>query len=207
MAIEETAPVPAPNGSGAPEVRPELVSLTSTQLKERLDETREAATRALLKEFGFESKADGRKAMDALKKLQESQLSEQERLAKQLSEYEAKAKAGESYAKLFGDLINEQIAALPESVRKTIEDEAGDAQARYKLMTFLKKAGAIAAPMSAPEAPKAPASAGAAPPAPKPSPAKSKWDEFRDMEKRSPLMASVFYQTHAADIEASRPSQ
>lgn len=212
MADESTTAPVAPNGTAAPAApaAPARLDMTSDQLAARLDETRSSARTSVLKEFGFESVADGKKALAALKSFQESQMSEQEKLAAKLKDTETLAARGSTYEKLFKGLVDEQFASLPEAARKAIEEQAGESvEERYKLMSFMRKVGA--SPTAAngesagPNVVK-PANAAATAPAPKGSPARTKFDEWSDLQKSKPAMAGAFYQVHRVEIERTRPT-
>ena len=53
-----------------------------------------------------------------------------------------------------------------------------------------------------------PAPANSAPPptAPRPSGAKTKWDEFSELNRKNPTAGGIFWNANRAAIEASRPA-
>lgn len=210
MADESAQAQGASDGAGAAaSTAPALVNLTSEQLKARLDETREAARAAFLKELGLPSIAEGKKAFEALKKLEQERMTEQEKLAARVKELEPYVDTSKRAQERYAAIVQRQFEALPEGVRNAIDEQIGadaDPEKREQLMAFYAKVGASGASESATAQPK-PANAGATSPAPKPASVKSKFDEWTDLEKRDPFGASLFYQNNSREIERTRPAQ
>lgn len=197
---------------------PAPIGITSEQLKSRLDETREKTRADVLKELGFGSLAEGKKSLDALKKLQDSQLSEQEKLAKQLDEYRGIASRYEGHSKLFASMVENEIAKLPDTARAAIDEQSSDnPDERYRLLNFMRRVGVVASaqpaagaqPQPTQPVPPAPAprpvSAGAVPPAPRGAQPRSKFEEWQDKSRGNQVAGDLFYQLNMTEIERTRP--
>ena len=188
----------------APPAAPVSVSMTSEQLKARLEEERSKGAKAILKKFNFEKEEDLAAAFKTLEDLKTEKLSESEKAAKRLKElepYESKFKTLESE---YASMVEEQFSALPENVQKAIDDVAGGKPAeRARVMKAFRANGLIAAQPPGIASPKTTAPTQQAP---TPAPTKSKFDEWSELKATNPILASFFYKTHTTDIEASRPS-
>jgi hypothetical protein len=186
--------------------KPEPVGITSEQLKGRLDEERAKGRNAVLKELGFEKYSDLQTALKLAKEMQDSQLSEREKLEQQIKELSPRAKRAEKYEKLLASVIAEQFSALPENVRTAIDEQAKeDPEERLRLMSVMKAAGLIGQAANS-NAQKGPATT-APPGAPAPRPVRSKWDEHQGLLKAGRLaQADIFYAANALDIQRSRPA-
>lgn len=188
-----------------------IVKLSPAQMKQRLDETRGSERKAMLKEFGFESIEAGKRALQALKELQDSQLTEQQKIVKERDEYKKQAdslrpKAERTAAKLAA-LVNAQFDALPEAQRNAIDKVAeGDPDKRLELIEVFRAAGALgqATATEHPAVPK-PLSTAAPTNAPRPGGARTKFDDWQDMAGRNQVAGDLFYQNNMHEIERSRP--
>lgn len=185
------------------------ISMTSEQLKNRLDETRTAAETKLLKSLGFDKTTDAAEFLKKAKELQQSQLTEQEKLQNSVKELEPKAKRADALEQQLTALVDEQFAALPEAARTAIDTVAnGNAEKRLEMMRVMRASGLLGAAPPAPAAPAGPATS--APPANPPTPAgsRTKFDEWQDLEKdpNKRVISSIFYNSHKAEIERARPA-
>lgn len=185
--------------------------MTSAQLKERLTESSAAATRALLKEAGFEKLDDLKAALKSLDDLKTEKLSDREKLEKRIKELEPLAQRAQTVDGMLRGLVENQFNELPEGVRKAIDSTAnGDPDKRLELMGLFRASGLLnqqtapAAP-APPPAPPAPASVTPAP-APQPSGAPTKFQEWEAMKARAPMLGDIFYQNHSREIERTRPA-
>lgn len=188
--------------------------MTSDQLKERLAEAQAAATRSLLKGFGFESEDAAKAALKKLNDLEAEKLSDREKLEKRIKELEPLAARAQTVDGMLRGLVESQFNELPESVRKAIDTTAnGDPDRRLELMGLFRASGLLnqqpapapAAPAAAPVAPPAPVSV-APSPAPTPSGAPTKYQEWEMMRAKSPLAGDIFYQQHQREIDRTRPA-
>lgn len=209
------------DGGAIPSAQPsqpaDVVSMPSSALKSRLDEERAKARGAVLKELGFEKVADVQAILKAAKDRQDAELSEVERLKKQLGEVAPKVDRLTVLEQRYAAMVEERFASLPESVRTAIDDVAsGNAEERMRMIEVFRKSGLLGAQQpSAPSAPATPPVApvptparnGATPPAPPPAGTRSKYDEFRALDAKSPMAAAIFYAANKREIEASRPQQ
>lgn len=219
VATDPPAPpvVPPASPAAAPTSGAE-VKLTSDALKARLAEERRAGERAFLAKYGVEKPED----LDAkLKKLSEheaSQLSERERIEKQIAELTRQADAAKGLGAVANAAVQELFDALPEHARVAIEElQPATPAERHKLVQTYRKMVAAAAqdaaskpagtppPNPPPAPPPAPASTANAPPPPKPG-SKSKYQEYEDLKARNNVAAGLFYQANRQAIEASRPT-
>jgi len=203
-------PVVAPPAPAAQPAGPAPVSLTSEQLAQRLAESRNSGSSALLKELGFDKADDAKAALAKLKKLEADSLSEKEKLEKRIKELEPQVVAGTTTAELLKAVVEEQFAALPAHVQAAIDADAkGDSAKRFAAMKLIKAASAPdpnAPPAPPPVPPKpAPASLGT-PPAPPPAGGQTKFQEWESMKSRAPMLGDIFYRNNQAEIERTRPS-
>jgi len=196
---------PAPATKPADPPAPAAISLTNEQLKQRLDESKASGTKALLKELGFESPDAAKAALKTLKDLQTAQLTEAEKAAARIKELEPTAARAATLEGTLAKLVEGQFSRLPEAAQKAIDAVAqGNAEKRLELMTVLEASGGLAPATPAPKP--APATVT---PSPAPAPAngvKSKFDEWQEHMKTSPLLGDLFYQNNARAIESSRPA-
>lgn len=211
MSIEEMAPIGAvlDTPALAAQPAPANVSMTSEQFKTRLDDTRNTTRESVLKELGFNSLSEGKKALDALKKFQESQMSEQEKIAKTIEELRPKAEATEKAQAKYAAAVEREFNRLPDNVREAIDEQAkGDPDTREMLMSIFAKVGASApaqATTGTASASPRPASAAATAPAPKSAAVKTRFEEFKDLQAKNRVMAGLFYNLHRIEIEKGRP--
>jgi hypothetical protein len=192
-----------------------LVNMTSDQLKERLKESGDSATRALLKEIGFDKPDDLKAALKKLGDLETASLTEKEKLEKRIKELEPKALRVDTVTTMLNGLVEAQFKALPASVQQAIDAQAsGDPDKRLSLMAVFQASGLLAAASAAAAAaPTTPAAPAPSPPvsvAPSPAPAPAgtltKFQEWEAMRSRSPMLGDMFYQQNQREIERSRPA-
>jgi hypothetical protein len=201
------APVtPPPAVVTPPASTPETISLTSEQLKKRLDEASASAQRKYLKSLGFEKDDDLSAALKRLKETDDASKTEHERLKTQLDELSPKAARAAQLEEQIAAIAEEQFKGFPENIQDAIDEIAdGDAEDRMTLMSLLRKVGvgaATAAPVST-VTPPANASPSPAPPA---SGAPTKFQEWESMKTRSPMLGDIFYQQNQREIERTRPA-
>ncbi len=187
-----------------------VVRMTPAQMKERLDETRSATEKALLKKLGYESVSAAEKANKAFKDWQDGQLNEQQKLAKQVEEMRPAAERVKVLEERYAAVVARQMASLPESIRKAIEAAAEGPEATARLIDAFEASGAIEmARKAAGPPPIVPPGATTAPPAgaPRSTAPRTKWDEFQErLASGSQIAADIFYQTNRHEIERSRPA-
>jgi len=184
-------------------------------LADRLRREGEAARKAILKDLGVENPKDAKAALDAYKADQEAKKSELQKAQEKAAAHEAKANERDAYRAAVEAQAQADLAALTPEQRAFVEDIAGDDP--LKIAMTIRKARptwAVAASPAAPagQAPPAvppiAAPASTAPPntAPRPTTARTKFDEFADIERTNPKAAGLFYSLNQRAIEASRPS-
>jgi len=182
-------------------------------LPDRLKQARGAERNALLREFGVESADDIKTQLARLKELEDAQLTEQERVAKQLeSERSARAKA-EQYQKPFTDFVTARFEALTPEQQALIDAKAnGDPLLRHEGIQYIDALARLQ-PISAPEAPPAPPKPASTvpevpkPPVPNGGAAKTKYEQWialRD-DPKTTMQASLFYRANRFEIDRSRP--
>lgn len=208
LAAEDLAAEPKPVATPpdhAPSGDPALVSMPSDKLKTRLSESADAERRRLLKEFGFDSIEDGKRALKLFKEMQDAQLTEQQRIAKELDDLKPKALRADKLAQKLASMVDEQFATLPESAREAIDEiAAGDPEERLKLMAAMRKAGLGASAST--NGIQRPVTTAAAPNAPKPGTPQTAYDKWQEMAKTGQMAGDIFYQTNTLAIERSRPA-
>lgn len=201
-------PVATPPPAVTPSVA-DVVNMTSAQLKARLDEERGKASTGreseLLKLLGVDKLDDLTKLVKSAKDREAADLTERQKLEKDLSELKTKAARGEKDGALTKTLVDQLFAKLPENAQKVIDAQAnGDPHARWALMQIAEALGTAAAP-PAPAPPNPPANV-APPPAPPPSGQQTKFQEWEQKRGFSPMAGDIFYQNNVREIEASRPA-
>ncbi len=188
-----------------------IVKMTPAQMKERLDETRSATEKALLKKLGYESVSAAEKANKAFKDWQDGQLNEQQKLAKQLEELKPAAERVKALEGRYAAMVAKQLAALPDSIRTAIEKTADTPESIESLINAFEASGAIElARKAAGPPPAVPPATNTAPPqgAPKPGAVKSRFEQWQDLENNAAtrMLGAAFYTMHRAEIERSRPT-
>lgn len=198
-AAAPAAPATEPAASAEPQA-PEW-------LPGRLEQARAAERKRLLQELGADDPAALKAKLKKLDELETAKLSDQERVEKLIKELTPKAEQAERLQTMFSSLVESKFSALTEQQQTAIDTVAnGNAEERWKLIQVMEAAGFSASP-AAPTAPK-PAQtvpAGASPPPPSAEP-KTAFDKWTDLQKTSPVQASLFYQMNAMAIEQSRKS-
>lgn len=218
--IEPATITTTTTGTGAPTgttptapPTPAKVEMTSDALKARLDEERAkgsaAARLAVLKELGIEDTKDGKALLAAAKARAEAELTETQRLAKQLEELTPRAKRAEALEKQLEALVAVQFDALPEGTRNAIDEVAqGNAEERLRMIGVFRKAGFLDAPAQQAAAPQktAPITTSPASP-PKPGGTQTKYQEWQaHLQSGNQIAADMFFQFNRAAIEQSRPA-
>lgn len=184
-------------------------------LKERLAQKESS----VLKDLGFESKADAQRKLARLKELETAQLTDAEKQSARVKELETQVASAAPYQQRFEAMVTAQFAALPETHQQWVDSRAnGDPILRDQWMSALRDLQALQAPPvpipatppagAAPPSPppaQRPASAGNGGPPPPPrtgaQSAFEKWDALTD-----PLQKQFFYRANQRAIEDSRPS-
>lgn len=201
---EPPAVPPAAPAPPAPVVA--KVELTSEQLTQRLTESGASASKRLLKSLGFESEDAAKAALGKLKDLETASLTEKEKLERQIADLTPKVQRGDAAHARLSALVDAQFKALPEAVQAAIDATAkGDPDKRLDAMAIVAAAQGAAPPASAPPKP-APVNLT---PSPAPAPAtgvRTKFDEWQEHQKTSPMLGDLFYNQHQRAIELSRPA-
>lgn len=200
------APAPPAAPPGAPP--PAGASDAEAERKRLLEAERATARAALLKKHGFDKDDDLQKALEELKGHRDAKLTAEQRTAKELEEARTAAAAGKVAGDALTQAIDELRAVLSDQQRAALEEAcpAGTPPAeQLRVLRLIRKlGGAAAAPAGAPPPPAPPANAGGAGGgAPKPNGGETPYAQWQRMKG---LGADIFYQTHKAAIEASRPA-
>lgn len=202
------APAAKPDPAAPPAApqTPKASDLPDEALAARLERERKSAEAKLLGSLGVTNADEIKARLKELDDLKTAQLSEAERTQKTIADLTPKAQRAEVLEQRLAAIVEEQFAALPESQRNAIDSVAsGNAEKRLELMQVMRAAGLV--PIAQPPAaPKPPPPANTAPPVNAPSPAGSEtaWDKYAAIT--NPTTRSLFYRTHTAEIEASRPA-
>lgn len=214
-----TSPAPAPAQAAAPaplaQDQAKLVE-NAEAFNARLEAAKAAGERSLLKTLGVSSQDEIKAQMLELRQLKESQMSEQERIKKQLDELTPRAKRAEELEVVLGLYAEQQFAELPKEMQGFIAKVAGDdPAARLRAIATaraegLLKPSAPAAPAAAPEAPRAPNPATTmAPPGPAPVSSAAgptpyeQWAKLKEEGKN--VLAARYRMMNEKAIEASKP--
>lgn len=203
----ETATPAAPD-----KPRVQAADLPPEALKARLDAAKETARREMLAELGVSDPKDVKAALAELKKRQDAERSEVERLTAQTKELEGKASRADTYAAVIAGRASAELAALDEKARGFVTAEAGDDPAR-QLATIdrMRASGLLSstppapAPAAAPAAPPKPADTAPRPNAPPEAGSVAKADiraTYDRLQAENPFAAASFALAHAGDLFA-----
>lgn len=138
-----------PATPAAPAAGEEYKGMSPDQFRARLEAERTAGLRGFLKELGIDDPAAVKATLAKAREAEQATLSVQERLTKQVSELEPRAKRAADLEKALADSVAADLATLPQEVREFIEATVGDdpvARRRAIDTARAKKLGAAAAP-------------------------------------------------------------
>lgn len=210
--VQAQQPAPAP----APSNGPKVGDLPDEALAKRLERERETAQRDLLKQLGVTDVKGAAEAMAELKRRQDAERSELDRVKAEADALRAKAARADQQEPVIKARADAEMASLTEAQRAAVVRLAGDDPARtLSTITELRVGGLLpavgaSATTTTAEPPKpvpAPASTAApAPPAPQPNPAPTPnhLATYQDLEKRNPVAAAHYYLAHASAIQAAQ---
>lgn len=214
---ETSAPAAA-----APAAKPQVQAseLPPEALKARLDSAKEQARREMLAELGVTDTKDAKAALAELKKRQDAEKTETERLAARVAELEGKAAKAEHATQVASRRAAAELATLTEAQRAYVSKTAGDDPLRQlETIDSMREAGlltttpaAAPAPAPAPAAPAAatpPAPLGSTAPAPSaPAPGQTSPVDhaavYRSLKQSNPFAASAYLQQHQRQIFPSQ---
>ncbi len=214
-----TPVVDPPPAGGTPTVVPpvatppakdlEGISMSAEAFKERLASQSATAQRKLAKDFGFDSPEAMKAALDKGKALEAEKLTEAEKSAKRIKELEPHEGRAKALEEQIAKIVSSKFDKLTDAVKEAIDVIAGgDPQKRLAQIEFMEAtAAAVPVPpvvIPPPAGPLTKAAPGGAPPPP--SGGTTKFQEWKAMEAKSPLGASIFYRANALAIEESRPA-
>lgn len=183
---------------------PRRVELPLDAFNKRLADARDSGVKEALKALGVEKIEDAKALLDFAKQAKDAQKTEFEKLQDQIKALEPKAQKAEAYEKLVADMVTAQFEGLPDAAKAAIDKVAnGDPQERLRMMNVMRDAGLL---NPGPPKPPAPANAAPASAPPSPAPARTAWDEYQDLKQKSSVLGSVYYETHKAEIERTRPA-
>jgi hypothetical protein len=216
--VPVAAPAPTqPPAPPAPAAGEEWKNMTAEQFKARLGEATAAGEAKLLKALGVKDPGEIKSALAEFKKLQDAQLSEQERSKKQIDELAPKAQRAEKLEQAVKTLLETEEKLIPDD-KKGLLDLAPSADQPEARLTWIANAkakglfGTAAAvtttiePTPKPAANPATTMAPNGPTPPSPAGGKSAFEKHQDMVKAGKdILAARFYQDNRKAIEASRP--
>lgn len=212
-------PAQAEPSAGTPPVSQTELQLDPAKppawLAPRLQEAKDAAVNTLLKGSGLTTADELKTKLTRLAELEQAQLTESERVAKQLEDLKPKAERLGHVEQLLAKVVETQFSALPETVKTAIDAQAGgDPEKRLQLLSVMQASGLLPAsslplpaPTPAPAPAPAPKPADTAPPGkpPAPSGTSTKYDEWNAMPEGA--MKSLYFGANIHEIERSRPAQ
>lgn len=209
-----TPPAPAATPAAVPPAG--TLTLTSEQLKERLDRAREGATKDTLTAMGVENIEDGKTGLAEAKKIREAAMTETERLRTQNEELAPKAQRTAQLEKVIADRVAVELAGLTEMQRVAVKASAGDDPARQLQIidalkpTWATQAAAPAAPppATAPTPPK-PNPGNTTPETPSPptgeqGTAPDHLAQYELLESKNPMKAAQYRLQNSAAISAAQ---
>lgn len=164
---------PATQPAAQPEPGAEFRSMSPEQFAARLKAEREAGLKATLTALGVDSVDTAKARLEALAKAEQAQLTEQQRLAKQLEELAPLAAKAKAYEATIAATLEAEEKALPEG-KKALLALAPESPAERLAWLAKAKATGLFAEAAAVAAQPATTRAGGTAPAPKqPTPAKA----------------------------------
>lgn len=134
------APAPAP----APEPGAEFRSMSPEAFAARLKSEREAGLRSALAALGIDSLDTAKAKIEAASKLEAAQLTEQQRLAKQLEELTPLAAKAKQYEELVASTLEAEEKAIPESKRALLALAPEEPAQRLAWLAKAKSTGLFA---------------------------------------------------------------
>lgn len=189
-------------------------------LPERIKQAKDAATRDLLRQLGFENPDAAVAAVNDLKKRQDAEKTETQRLTEENAALKVTAAKVTEYESVIRAQAEVELAKIPEAQRLAITELAGaDPVKQVKALEKMRAAGMFAPPpvaaapvtpvVAAPVVPITPVvPSTTAPPAiaPVPTPAggKSHLAELDALEKQNPQLAAQYRLMNYAAIAAER---
>ena len=192
--------------AATPPANPVLVDITSDKLAARFAEEREKARQKLLKELGYDKPDDLKAVLAAAREMQDKQLTEQQKLARERDELKPRAERATLLEQRLASLAQRELASLPDAARTAVTKHAGEDPERVlATIEMFRDAGLIGVAAATPATPEAPKPATSAAPAnaPKPAGGRSKFDDWK---AKSGMAADIFYSLNQAEIEKTRPA-
>jgi hypothetical protein len=179
----------------------------------RLDQAKRSARAEILSELGIDDPKAGKEAIAAYRAEQEAKKSELQRAVERAAALESAAKERDTYRARVEAMTSQTLATLTPEQRNVVERlSGGDPLKMADTIDMLRPTWAQSSTPIAPITPAAPlppapatlAPAGAPP---KPTAAKTKYDEWQDLEQSGKRnAAAMFYAANAAQIEQHRPA-
>lgn len=162
----------APTGGAAPAVTPPAATEPKPQvkaddlppeaLKARLESAKDAARREMLAELGVTDTKNAKEALAELKRRQDAEKTEQERLAARVAELEGKAAKADHATQVAARRAAAELSNLSDAQRAYVTKAAGDDPLKQlETIDTLRETGLLATAPAAPAA--APPTPGAAP--------------------------------------------
>ena len=215
-AAPATAPAAAKPRTNADDLPPDA-------LKARLDSAKETGRKeeraALLAELGITDTKDAKASLAELKRRQDAEKTETERLAARVAELEGKAAKADHAAQVAARRAAAELSGLTDAQRSYIAKAAGDDPLRQlETIDSMREAGLLAAPAAAapsatppaaaPTPPAAPQLANTSPPPNAPMPGQvSPVDHaavFESLRQTNPILAANYARVHRVGLNPSR---
>lgn len=209
---EANAVVPPAAPAAAPAAPPAAdPNAEPAWLKPRLERERESAQRQILAELGVTDAKDAKASIESLKKLQDAQKTEEQRLRDANARIPTLESENAALKAAVSATAAETMGALTDIQKSAVLAIAGEDPAKQiATVASMRKAGMLTAPaVSVPAAPAAvppPASTSAAP-APPPSGGISPPNHlltWQEMRKTNPFLAAQYRIRHSAEIEKAQ---
>ncbi len=212
-----TAPAtPEPTTAPAPDKpRVKADDLPPEALKARLEAEAEKTRRAVLAELGVTDTKDAKAGLAELKKRQDAEKTESERLTARVAELEAQAAKASGYAAVIANRAVAELGALNDKARAYVTAAAGDDPAKQLATIDQMRASGLLETPAPVVASAAPATTSAAPVAPvvrDTTPARGAPPdagagrvtdhraEWERLQKINPIAAAAYGNRHAADV-------
>lgn len=212
-----TPPTPAQPAPAAPALE-EHQRMSRDAFNARIAEASEAGFRKALKELGADKIDDAKARLSKAAELEQAQLTESQKLQKQLDELSPRAKRAAELETILDAHAKAQFEALPASLQKYVASTAGeDAAKRLAAINAARESGLFDAlagkPADAP-APALPARdpkpattlAPPGPATPKPAGTLTPYETHRDLQRAGKTaLAAQYFAAHRKAIDASAP--
>lgn len=199
------APATSPATQAAPTAPTDPAGNNPAWLKDRLAQAEKTTQAKILADLGTSDLSDVKKRLQELDTLKTSQLSERERLEKQIAELTPQAGKAAQLETMVTKMVDVQFGALPEQTQTAVDAVAnGDPAKRWELMQVLSAAGSPVAPAATQQAFTPATTAPVAPAPPTSTQPQTIAEKHAALQKVNPVQAAIFGRVNGLAIASSK---